>query len=81
MRGAAPAPKPQLRVPGVAHLGCYRGDTGARYRPHLDNDPSEHDSSRRELTILLYTNVGWDAERHGGCLRLHPSAVQAEAAA
>ncbi len=27
---------------------------------------------RRELTFLLYVNVGWDARKQGGCLRLHP---------
>ena len=29
-------------------------------------------ANRREITILLYTNVGGDAERDGGCLRVHP---------
>ena len=27
---------------------------------------------KREITFLLYLNVDWDTDRHGGCLRLHP---------
>lgn len=60
-----------LAVPSMVQLGFYPGGSGARYRPHLDRWPSEVDN-RRELTILVYVNVGWDAKRHGGCLRLHP---------
>lgn len=62
----------RLLVPAMAYLGCYPGNSGARYRPHLDNDPSE-EINRREITILLYTNIAWDAARSGGCLRLHPT--------
>ena len=61
----------QLAVPAMVQLGFYPGGSGARYRPHLDRWPNEV-SNRRELTILVYCNCGWDAARHGGCLRLHP---------
>jgi hypothetical protein len=61
-----------LMLPGMVQLGFYPGGTGARYRPHLDRWANEV-SNRRELTFLVYVNVGWDAEASGGCLRLHPS--------
>jgi len=28
------------------------------------------------VTILLYVNVGWDAAKQGGCLRIHPTTAQ-----
>ena len=43
----------------------------AQYRPHLDRWASEV-NNRRELTLLVYVNVGWDAAKNGGHLRLHP---------
>ena len=29
-----------------------------------------------EITILLYVNVGWDADQQGGHLRIHPQDEQ-----
>ena len=55
----------------MVQLGYYPGGSGARYRPHLDRWASEV-SNRRELTFLVYVNVGWDAAKSGGALRLHP---------
>jgi hypothetical protein len=63
-------PRP-LMLPAMVQLGYYPGGTGARYRPHLDRWASEV-NNRREITILVYVNVGWDAQKMGGCLRLHP---------
>ena len=63
-------PRP-LALPSMVQLGFYPGGSGAAYRPHLDRWASEV-NNRRELTFLVYVNVGWDAQLHGGCLRLHP---------
>lgn len=60
-----------LMLPTMLQLGYYPGGTGARYRPHLDRWANEV-SNRRELTFLVYVNVGWDASKDGGMLRLHP---------
>ena len=60
-----------LMLPAMIQLGYYPGGGGARYRPHLDRWASEV-SNRRELTFLVYVNVGWDAQKVGGHLRLHP---------
>ena len=65
-------PRP-LMLPGMVQLGYYPGGSGARYRPHLDRWANEV-NNRRELTILVYVNVGWDARKMGGWLRLHPDA-------
>lgn len=59
-------------MPYSVQLGQYSAKSGAHYRPHLDKQPWERENLR-EITILLYTNVGWDAKRSGGCLRLHPT--------
>jgi len=61
----------RLQLPPLLQLAAYSSRNGARYSPHLDN-PGWEAHNRRELTILLYLNVGWDADRCGGCLRLHP---------
>lgn len=61
----------KLVAPAMLQLGYYPGGSGARYRPHLDRWASEV-SNRRELTFLVYINVGWDATAVGGHLRLHP---------
>ena len=63
----------KLSVPPMVQLGFYPGGSGARYRPHLDRWANEV-NNRRELTFLVYVNVGWDAATNGGCLRLHPPA-------
>ena len=63
-------PRP-IVLPSMVQLGYYPGGTGARYRPHLDRWASEV-SNRREITFLVYLNVGWDAQKSGGCLRIHP---------
>lgn len=69
-------PRP-LEVPPLVQLGCYEASTGARYSAHLDrNDWEAH--NRREITILLYVNVGWDASTQGGCLRLHGQSQQSQ---
>ena len=57
-------PRP-LALPSMVQLGFYPGGSGAAYRPHLDLWASEV-NNRRELTFLVYCNVGWDAEKHGG---------------
>lgn len=62
--------KRPLMLPSMVQLGYYPGGSGARYRPHLDRWADEVDN-RRELTFLVYVNVGWQP-RDGGCLRLHP---------
>ena len=61
----------ELLSPAMMQLGYYPGGSGARYRPHLDRWPNEV-NNRRELTFLVYLNVGWDANAVGGHLRLHP---------
>lgn len=61
----------RLAAPSMMQLGYYPGGTGARYKPHLDRWPNEV-NNRRELTFLVYVNVGWDADLVGGHLRLHP---------
>jgi hypothetical protein len=64
-------PRP-LSLPAFVQLAEYSARTRARYTPHLDRyDYETH--NRREITILLYVNVGWDSSRCGGCLRLHPT--------
>jgi len=60
-----------LVLPPAVQLGFYPGGSGARYSPHLDRNPGEV-GLKREITFLLYLNVDWDTDRHGGCLRLHP---------
>lgn len=70
----------RLACPPMVQLGFYPGGSGAKYRPHLDRWASEV-NNRRELTFLVYVNVGWDAETMGGCLRLHPAASDAAAVA
>ena len=60
-----------LSLPPLLQLGAYTAWSGARYTRHLDSNPWEQ-ANRREITILLYVNQGWDAEANGGCLRLHP---------
>ena len=57
-------------LPPMIQLGYYPGGSGARYRPHLDRWANE-ENNRRELTFLVYVNVGWQP-KDGGCLRLHP---------
>ena len=51
---------------------------GARYVPHLDNDPDDpgHREGEpglracdRAVTAILYLNPDWE-EAHGGCLRV-----------
>ena len=51
-------------------VATYSAARGAHYSRHYDNNPWEL-ANRREITILLYLNSGWDAQRNGGCLRLH----------
>ena len=55
---------PPIVLPPMVQLGYYPGGSGARYRPHLDRWANET-NNRRELTFLVYVNVGWE-ERHGG---------------
>ena len=69
---AAGWPRP-LSVPQVAQLGYYPPH-GARYAPHLDR-PAHEAHNRKELTFLVYCNVGWDADAWGGHLRVHPSSA------
>lgn len=65
----------------VTNPACAYAVRTRRYAPHLDKWPHEVNNNRA-LTVLLYTNVGWDAAAQGGCLRLyHPSATAAAIAA
>ena len=41
-------------------------------RDHSEITPRPQVGLKREITFLLYLNVDWDTDRHGGCLRLHP---------
>ena len=61
-------------------LAHYPGDTtrGARYVPHLDNDPDDPTRNEgepglrgadRAVTAILYLNQNWE-EKDGGCLRV-----------
>ena len=61
-------------------LAHYPGDknAGARYVPHLDNDPEDPGADDgapglrardRAVTAILYLNPDWE-EAHGGCLRV-----------
>ena len=60
-------------MPLLLQLASYTAESGAKYSPHYDSNPWEQ-HNRREISVLLYLNVGWDAQRHGGCLRIHPEA-------
>ena len=54
-----------------AQTASYDAQRQARYSPHYDNNPWEK-HNRREITLLLYLNVGWDPVEQGGHLRVHP---------
>ena len=60
-----------LRLPPLLQLAIYSGRNGAKYSPHFDSNPWET-HNHRELTVLLYLNVGWDAAASGGSLRVLP---------
>lgn len=62
----------RLAVPPLIQLGYFPPDNSAAYRPHLDHWPHEA-RNKRELTLLLYVNVGWDSQQCGGSLRIHSS--------
>ena len=68
-----------LQVPPLVQLGYFPPDGKASYEPHLDRWPHEQ-RNKRELTFLLYVNVGWDARQCGGHLKLHPSSPESTAA-
>ena len=70
-----------VQPPSRLMLAHYPGDVdaGARYVPHLDNDPEDPGSADgapgsrardRAVTAILYLNPDWE-EAHGGCLRVH----------
>jgi len=70
-----------VQPPSRLMLAHYPGDedAGARYVPHLDNDPEDPGSADgapgsrardRAVTAILYLNPDWE-EAHGGCLRVH----------
>ena len=59
-----------LRMPPLLQLASYSAEKEAHYRPHYDRNDWER-YNRREITILLYLNVGWDAATQGGELRVH----------
>ena len=69
-----------VQPPSRLMLAHYPGDkdAGARYVPHLDNDPEDPGSADgapglrardRAVTAILYLNPDWE-EAHGGCLRV-----------
>eukprot|EP01050_Picozoa_sp_SAG11_P031124 SAG11_NODE_9521_length_903_cov_1.538557_2_plen_174_part_00 len=55
-------------------LALYPGG-GTFYTVHVDNPAGlVHNPGRdngRRLTAILYLNIGWDAVKYGGCLRIH----------
>ena len=70
----------RVQPPSRLMLAHYPGDesAGARYVPHLDNDPDDPGSADgepgsrardRAVTAILYLNPDWK-EAHGGCLRV-----------
>jgi hypothetical protein len=66
-------PRP-LALPPLLQLASYSAKCGAHYTRHYDWNAWEK-ANRREITILLYLNTGWDAVRCGGALRLFPTAA------
>jgi len=66
-----------LRVPRRVMCSCYPGE-GAKYVRHRDNSvslPEGTFSNPREITCIIYLNPeDWQAERDGGCLRMHLAA-------
>ena len=69
-----------VQPPSRLMLAHYPGDenAGARYVPHLDNDPEDPGADDgapglrardRAVTAILYLNPDWE-EAHGGCLRV-----------
>jgi hypothetical protein len=70
----------RVQPPSRLMLAHYPGDTtrGARYVPHLDNDPDDPLRNEgepglrgrdRAVTAILYLNQNWE-EKDGGCLRV-----------
>jgi hypothetical protein len=70
----------RVQPPSRLMLAHYPGDTtrGARYVPHLDNDPDDPGRNEgepglrardRAVTAILYLNQNWE-EKDGGCLRV-----------
>ena len=70
----------RVQPPSRLMLAHYPGDIscGARYVPHLDNDPDDPGRDEgepglrardRAVTAILYLNQNWE-EAHGGCLRV-----------
>jgi hypothetical protein len=68
----------RVQPPSRLMLAHYPGDTtrGARYVPHLDNDPDDPTRDEgepglrgrdRSVTAILYLNQNWE-EKDGGCL-------------
>jgi hypothetical protein len=55
----------RLKVPTMAHLGCFLPRTG-RENLHLDNGVSA--DGGRELTFVLFCSPNW-VQEHGGALR------------
>ena len=70
-----------VQPPSRLMLAHYAGDAsapGARYLPHIDNDPDDPGHAEgtpglracdRAVTVILYLNENWEAAR-GGCLRV-----------
>merc|ERR1711924_51519 len=56
----------KLKVPTVAHLGCFVPGSG-RERIHLDNMSAD---VGRELTFVFFVSPEWDS-RHGGVFRAY----------
>lgn len=59
-----------LKVPARWMLSCYPGDAKTKYSRHTDAYSFET-GNRRELTMMVYLNVGWNAEANGGILRTY----------
>jgi SM-20-related protein len=56
--------------PGLTELLYAYYPQGGFYRRHRDAIPGSA-STLRQISLLLYLNQDWQAERDGGCLRLH----------
>lgn len=58
-----------------AMVACYPGN-GTHYKKHIDNPHKDG----RCITCIYYLNHNWDVKKHGGLLRMFPSARDSDVA-